>query len=57
MSLIATSVEASGVARIFFDMRTVAPLPDEERQIAEAIERAFVLAAANGKAPRSGRDE
>ena len=41
MPLIATSIEAPGVARIFFDMRAVASSPDEEQLIAAAIERAF----------------
>jgi hypothetical protein len=52
MPLIATSVEQSGIARIFFDMRMIAPSPDEERQIAMAIERAFVLATTGAETER-----
>jgi hypothetical protein len=52
MPLIATSVEQSGIARIFFDMRTAAPSPDEERRIAVAIERAFALATTEAEPER-----
>ena len=45
MSLIATCVEHSGVARIFFDLRPADRSPEEERRIATAIERALELAA------------
>ena len=49
MPLIATSIEHAGVARIF-DLREAAPSPDEERQIAATIERAFALAATDTEA-------
>jgi hypothetical protein len=45
MSLIATCVEQSGVARIFFDLRPAERSPEEERRIEIAIERASELAA------------
>ncbi|MFZ0020834.1 MAG: hypothetical protein WAL10_26245 [Acetobacteraceae bacterium] len=45
MSLIATCVEHSGVARIFFDLRPADRSLEEERRIAAAIERALELAA------------
>ncbi len=62
MALIATSIQASGVARMFFDLRATHPNPDDEPAIAEAIEQAFELAAAHtspgvdrqGTAPTSG---
>ena len=44
MSLIATCVEQSGVARIF-DLRPAERSPEEERRIEMAIERASELAA------------
>jgi hypothetical protein len=53
MPLIATTVEQSGIARIFFDMRMVAPAPDEERRIATAIERAFALATTGAETERT----
>ena len=40
MALIATTVQPSGVARIFFDLRLVPPDPKDEERIAEAIEAA-----------------
>jgi hypothetical protein len=52
MPLIATSIEHAGVARIFFDMREVAPSPDEERQIAAAMECTSALAAMDTEAGR-----
>jgi hypothetical protein len=55
MPLIATSIEAPGVARIFFDMRAVASSPDEEQLIAAAIERASALAASDDEAARHAR--
>jgi hypothetical protein len=55
MSLMATSIEPPGIARIFFDLRAVAPSPDEEQLIAEAIERAFALAAMDNKAGERSR--
>jgi hypothetical protein len=45
MSLIATSVERSGVARIFFDLHPTGSSFDDQRRIAAAIEEAFALAA------------
>jgi hypothetical protein len=45
MSLIATRVEHSGVARIFFDLRPADRSLEEEQRIATAIERASELAA------------
>lgn len=45
MSLIATRVEHSGLARIFFDLRPADRSLEEERRIATAIERASELAA------------
>ena len=45
MSLIATRVEHSGVARIFFDLRPADRSLEEERRIATAIEHASELAA------------
>ena len=47
MSLIATSVERSGVARIFFDMHPTESSFDDRRRIVAAIEEAFALAATN----------
>ena len=47
MSLIATSLERSGVARIFFDLRPADSYLDDQRLIAAAIEEAFALAAAD----------
>jgi hypothetical protein len=45
MSLIATSVERSGVARIFFDLHPTESSFDDQRRIVAAIEEAFALAA------------
>ncbi len=50
MSLIATSVERSGVARIFFDLRPAQRSLEDERRIATAIERALDLAAKDNAA-------
>jgi hypothetical protein len=55
MPLIATSIEPSGVARIFFDLRAVASSPDEEQLIATAMERAFALAALDNEAVQRAR--
>ena len=52
MPLIATSIEHAGVARIFFDLREAAPSPDEERQIAAAIERGSARGAMDTEARR-----
>jgi hypothetical protein len=57
MPLIATSIEHAGVARFFFDLREAAPSPDEERQIAATIERAFALAATDTEAGRTAPAE
>ena len=40
MPLIATCIEPTGVARMFFDMRPAAPQPDDEARIIQAIEKA-----------------
>ena len=45
MSLIATLVEQSCVARIFFDLRPNESYLDDQRRIAAVIEEAFALAA------------
>jgi hypothetical protein len=45
MSLIATLVEQSGVARIFFDLRPNESYLDDQRRITAVIEEAFALAA------------
>ncbi len=49
MPLIATSVEAGGIARIFFDMRAV-PVHADEIRIAKAIERASASVATEKEA-------
>ncbi len=53
MPLIATSIDRSGAARIFFDMRLAPPSPEEERHIALVIERAFSMARQDQEARRS----
>ena len=45
MALIATAVDISGVARLFFDLRALPARKADERQIARTIERAFTQAA------------
>ena len=57
MPLIATSIEHAGVARMFFDMREAAPSPDDEKQIAAAIECSSALAAMGPEAGRSAPAE
>jgi hypothetical protein len=52
MSVIATTIEPDGVARIFFDSRAAEPDADDEARIALAIERAAAVAATDAKAGR-----
>jgi len=47
MALIATTVQPSGVARMFFDLRVLPPDPKDEERIAEAIETAWSMAMAD----------
>lgn len=51
MALIATIVQPSGVARMFFDLRTLSPDPKDEERIAEAIEAAWSRALADKQVP------
>ena len=51
MSLIATYVERTGVARIFFDMRPATSSLEDQRRIATAIETACNLAEETQQAP------
>lgn len=50
MSLIATTVERNGVARIFFNLRGAGQKPNDETRIAQAIERAAATALATAQA-------
>ena len=51
MALIAVSTDDPGIARIFFDLRTVEPTLDDEGRIASAIERAFAVTDQNEERP------
>ncbi len=55
MSVIATTVEPNGVARIFFNCRGAGQNPTDETRIARAIERAAVTAGADTKAESLAR--
>jgi hypothetical protein len=56
MSLIATYVECTGVARIFFDMRPAESSQQDERRIATTIKTAFNLAESEAKQASAPHD-
>ena len=55
MALIATAIDAPGVARLFFDLRALPTGKDDETRIARTIERAFAQAVETNETVRQAQ--